>query len=276
MDRSLLWQKFRTALINLAISLALLCGIFAVVYLAWYPDPYFLVKDINRITWMLVAVQLALGPLLTLVLYRKGKKGLWLDLSVITALQVFALAYGTYALYQERPWFMVYAIDRFTILTSREVDFEQIREVEFLRKPLAGPVMVMARVPPDPSAQERLLRETLFHGQPDLSQRPEYWSDYESGLPEIVARARTLAELRRARPQDRKLIDRAVSASGHAAESLVFVPAIGKSRDFAIVLHPESGEVLDAIPSDPWPSLAVSSELPGDGHAPGASPRAFE
>jgi hypothetical protein len=276
MDRSPLRQKLRAALINLAISLAVLCGILAVVYLAWYPDPYFLVKDINRVTWMLVAVQLALGPLLTLVLYRKGKKGLVLDLSVITALQVFALAYGTWALYQERPWFMVYAVDRFTILASREVDFAAVSRDEFLRKPLAGPVMVMARVPSDPAAHERLLRETLFQGRPDLSQRPEYWSDYQNGLPEIVARARTVAELRAARPQDRQLIDRAISASGHAAESLVFVPAIGKSRDFAIILHPESGEVLDAVPSDPWLTLSASPGLPRDGQAQGAATSTFE
>jgi len=252
MPATLVKQKLRAALTNLWISAFLLGAILALVYLVWYPYPYSRIQGIDRITWILVAVQLALGPLLTAIVYRKGKKTLKLDLAVITALQLFAMGYGTVALYLERPWFMVYAVDRFSVLARRDVDSAAIADGRFSDKPWIGPVMVIANMPTDAGERQRLLEETLFERKPELERRPRYWSDYAEGFDQLATRARTLAELRAARPATELQIDRVIRGSGSAGFGLVWVPVRGKYRDFALVLERDSGAVLDAIATNPW------------------------
>ena len=246
MRPALFKQKLRVLLISLLVSAVVLGGILAVVYIIWYPTPYDRIQGIHRVTWILVAVQLALGPVLTAVLYKKGKKGLKIDLTVVVALQVFALGYGTVALYLERPWFTVFADDHFRVLARREVDMAAIDDARFLAGPRAGPVMVIANMPGDPGEAQRLLEEILFEDQPGLAQRPRYWSGYAEGLDQVLARARTLGELRAGRPHAAPEIDRLPAGLSRNGNGLV------KYRDFAAVLDPENGAMLAAVATNPW------------------------
>lgn len=244
--------RIRALTLNLALSAIMLGIVLAVVLLAWYPDPYFRIQNTIRLVMVLAVVQLVLGPLLTFILYKPGKKGLWFDIVVITLLQFAALAFGANVLHDGKPRFMVYAVDRFNVLAAKDVDFSQIRDPRFLAQPEKGPWMVIANMPMDPEESQRLLRETVFEGKPDLDRQPRYWGDYATGFPHIAAQAHTLADLREARPDANRAIERVLSATGRKAEVLIFLSVIGKKEDYAVVLDPESGEVLDAIACDPW------------------------
>ena len=72
--------------------------------------------------FILIGVDLVLGPLLTLIVYKQGKPGLKFDLSFIAAVQVAALIYGSYTLHSERPHFLVFAIDRVTLVALSGID----------------------------------------------------------------------------------------------------------------------------------------------------------
>lgn len=244
--------RIRALTLNLALSAIMLGIVLAVVLLAWYPDPYFRIQNAIRLVMVLVVVQLVLGPLLTFILYKPGKKGLWFDLVVITLLQFAALAFGANALYEGKPRFMVYAVDRFNVLAARDVDFSQIRDPRFLAQPEKGPLMVIANMPMNQEEAQQLLHETLIDGKPDLERRPQYWGDYATGFPHIAAQARTLADLREARPDASGAIERVLSATGRKAGELIFMGVIGKKEDFAVVVDPDSGEVLGAVACDPW------------------------
>jgi len=57
--------------------------------LVWYPPPLFQLLGGFELLLLIVAVDIALGPLLTLVVFKSGKKRLKFDLSVIALLLSF-------------------------------------------------------------------------------------------------------------------------------------------------------------------------------------------
>ncbi len=89
MDRAMSrWQAFG---IHLVISTLLLLAMLAIILLLWYPGLLFSVDG----GWMglriVIGVDLVLGPLLTLVVFKAGKPGLKFDLSCIAAFQLICM-----------------------------------------------------------------------------------------------------------------------------------------------------------------------------------------
>ena len=104
----------RAATLHLLIS-SLVVGVFvAVVVLVWYPPPLLQGAGGARLVLLVAAVDVVLGPLATLVVYRKGKPGLAFDLAVIGLLQAGALAYGVHTAWISRPAYLVLAPHRAT------------------------------------------------------------------------------------------------------------------------------------------------------------------
>ena len=52
---------------------------------------------------MLLAIDVIVGPLLSLLVYKEGKKTLKMDLSIIVLVQILAMSYGVYVIAQSRP-----------------------------------------------------------------------------------------------------------------------------------------------------------------------------
>src|SRR4051812_12853702 len=101
------------SLISVAVGLiagALLLGL-------WYPPPYFHAAGAQELILLLVGVDLVIGPLLTLIVFRWGKPGLAFDLTVISLLQAAALVYGLAIVLQSRPVFLVATVDRFVLVS---------------------------------------------------------------------------------------------------------------------------------------------------------------
>ncbi len=201
---------------------------------------------------ILAGIWLFPAPLLTLLVYKVGKKSLKFDLSVIVLLQVAGLAYGLHAIHSERPWFMVHALDRYVVLPAKDVDFGAIEDSRFLDKPLVGPLFVVASMPADEAGRQRLLNEVMFQGKPDLDRRPEFWNPYEDTIAEALLGAELVDVFAGARPDSAELINAAVQRSGRSSSELLVVPIIGKTRDFALLVDRTNGEVLDALPVNPW------------------------
>ena len=96
-------SRFKAALIHLSISAVLVGSVVGVVFWVWYPEPTFEVLGAFSIIQMLVAVDLIIGPTLTLIVFKQGKPGLKFDLTAIAVVQIIALVYGSYTLYDEKP-----------------------------------------------------------------------------------------------------------------------------------------------------------------------------
>lgn len=115
-------NRYKAAGIHLAISAAVAVVVLALLLLVWYPQPYFRLAGGAGLMLILIGVDVVMGPLLTLIVFDPAKKSLKLDLAVIAALQVAALAYGITVIAQARPVFVVFAGDRFTVVAANQID----------------------------------------------------------------------------------------------------------------------------------------------------------
>jgi hypothetical protein len=90
---------------------------------------------------------MVLGPLLTLIAFKSGKPSRKFDLCGIVLLQLGALLYGGMIVYQQRPAFVVFGVDRFTTIPAAEVDFDRIKYPELKRIAGIGLRLAQARPP---------------------------------------------------------------------------------------------------------------------------------
>ena len=100
---------------HLFISLLIALAVIGVVFYLWHPTPLHTAVGVTQIFLILLAVDVIFGPLLTLLVYKTGKKTLIIDLTVIALLQFSALCYGLWTVAEGRPAWLVFAKDRLTL-----------------------------------------------------------------------------------------------------------------------------------------------------------------
>src|SRR5690554_3404124 len=100
-------SRIKAFTLHLAISVTIAAIAMIIVFYFWYPAPLHTAVGVTQIFLILLAVDVVLGPVLTLVVYKVGKRTLIMDLSVIALLQVSALCYGVYTVAEGRPAWLV-------------------------------------------------------------------------------------------------------------------------------------------------------------------------
>jgi len=245
-------SKLRAFLIHLSISATVVGVVFAVIFFAWYPDPYFQIAGTRRVVLVLMGVDLVLGPLLTLILFKSGKPSLVFDLSVIALIQLSALIYGTNIIYKERPYFVVFTVDRFMVVPENDVDLSQVVYEELKNKPWRGPIFAFANLPESEEERQALFTEVL-NGKPDIDRRPEYWSPYADSVDQVMFRATALTELKTQGEEIANEVEKVIQRHSNG-DRLVYLPIVSTASTsaFPLILDPTSQESVDFIGVDLW------------------------
>ena len=245
-------SRSRAAAIHLLPTFLVLAAIAALIVFSWYPYPFWQFGKSGSFALSLLLAAGIAGPLMTWAVYKKGKRGMLFDLWFIAIVQLVAIGWGTFSLHQNRPFWMVHTLDRFEVLSTRDIDLAWVTDPRFLNKPFAGPLLLFANMPADPVAYQKLLREIMFEGKPDLQFRPEFWSLYTDKQEIAVQKSRSLAHLRDARPDFIEVIDKVVINHGGDITRLKFSPVLQKDGQFTAILDAQSGEIIDILMIDPW------------------------
>src|SRR5690554_2066380 len=107
--------KPKAAGIHFIFSVLFIGGFIIFLNLFWYR--YLVgVTDVIEPLKLLVIVDVIIGPLLTFVVYKHGKKTLKFDLSVIVLMQLAAFIYGAYVIYQGKPSWLVFNDSAFEVV----------------------------------------------------------------------------------------------------------------------------------------------------------------
>ena len=221
--------------------------------LGWYPPPYFRAAGGNELVLLMVGIDVSLGPLLTLAVYdpAKGLGRLRFDLVAIALFQVIALAYGIHVMFEARPAYLVYAVDRFELVMANMLTDAELAKAAppWNLRPGGRPPTVGARVPSDPKLRE----ESLFLALSgiDLPQQPRFFVPYAEIAGEAAKKARPLAELRALNPGSAE-IDEVVRRSGRGEAALAFLPARAPNGDFAVIVDASGGSIVDKRLLAPW------------------------
>ena len=246
----------RAFLAHFVLSALIVLTVLTIILLVWYQGPFFRIVGAFDAIKILIAVDLVLGPLLTLILFKPGKKGLLFDMCMVAALQLGALVYGVHSLYIERPYYAIYVVDRFQILAERDVDKTTISNEAFLHKHWNQPIFIVASMPDDPAERSRITEEIFFEGKRDVHQRPELWKAYADGEDQVRARARPLKVLLEQRPD----IGSQVESLSSEADELLYVPVMGRKYVLTMVLDAGTLKPLDVIDVDPWARPKVAEQ----------------
>ena len=81
-------SRWKAASIHCSISALVGLIVGFLLFGLWYPPPYFHAAGADELILLLVGVDLTLGPLLTLIVFRSGKRGLKFDLAPLVSYRV--------------------------------------------------------------------------------------------------------------------------------------------------------------------------------------------
>ena len=123
-------KRLKFLLSHLFISCLIALFVIGLVFFIWYPSPLATAVGVTDLFLMLLVIDVILGPLLGLLVYKEGKKTLKFDLSVIILIQIAALCYGVFSIEQGRPAWLVYNVDRFELVRKNELVDTNIQQAQ--------------------------------------------------------------------------------------------------------------------------------------------------
>ena len=245
--------NWKASLIHLGISAPLVLAATLAMALVWFPSPFFRASGGGHLILILASVDLIIGPFLTLLVYKSGKRHLRLDLTIIGLIQISALLYGAYTIFLARPAYVVFAVNQFEVVTAADIPAEEQQKAnspEFLHSPLGRFRVVGVRLPVDIEEQNRILFAAIVGH--DLSHFPQHYVPYESQGGNVAARGIPIPELRRLNPGREQEITDWVAKFAHSEADVRFVPVRSLKRDVVALVRSESGELLDFAAFIPW------------------------
>lgn len=227
---------------HLVLSIVVIGGIALSAFLLWYPHALYRVAGLDRILLVMLGIDLTAGPLLTLILYREGKRGLKFDLVVIALCQLAFLSYGLYTLWAARPVFLVATPQTFTLVFASEIDAADLAagsRPEWQRLSWTGPVLVGTRMPDDP-AERRAIMEQFMAGGAGIERTPARYVDFEQILPEMLQSA--------AQPLDPATIrDADLRATGLQPHRLRVAPIVSRRGEGRMLVDSRDGRPLRVL-----------------------------
>lgn len=239
---------------HLVLSMCLTMLAAIIVFRVWFPYPYRELSGGRELFILIMIVDMAVGPLITLVVFNplKSKREMLLDFSMVAVLQIAALVYGMWTVCGARPVHLVFEYDRFRVIHAVDVPSHDLVKAlpEIDAMPLTGPTLLSLRAL---SGDEHLnFTMAAMSGVP-VSARPELWRSYDQGKAEIVKVARPVAELLDRFATRSWEIAQVVNATGKTAEELLYLPVISRDRYFwTVLLDKRRLTPVGWLPIDPY------------------------
>lgn len=215
--------------------IALLC-LYTVFYL-WYPSPLDKALDVTSIFLMLISIDVVVGPLLTLLVAKQGKKTLKMDLLVIGLIQVLALGYGIYTVAKGRPIWLVYSYSgRFEVVQAYEVDSSGAEKE--MSQSWIGPqwAELVENIPGDVLLSEAYLNARYLEPFNSVKKRRDISTH---AYPVTV-----LSRFNNAEKVEQLL--------AKYPEANAFVPMISKRAAISVVINKDVGAPIAVVDLSPW------------------------
>lgn len=247
------WRdRLRASGIHLGISLVIAALAAVLVFLIWYPYPYREISGGRELFMILVSVDVILGPLITLSIFNRAKPWpvLRRDLAVIGLVQLAALSYGLWTVFEVRPVHLVFEYNRFRAVHAIDVAHElKDKAPKDLRTmPLTGPTPLGLR--PLKDGNEKLEVTMAAMSGLELGFRPDLWQSYDKSRAEVLKEGKTAEQLKQRFPDKVREIDAAISRTGRQAAQLLYLPMVGRQTFWTVWVDSRSADVLGFMPLD--------------------------
>lgn len=247
------WKdRLKASGIHFGISLVIALLAAVLVFGLWYPYPYREISGGRELFFIVVMVDVILGPLITLTVFNRAKPWAELrrDLAIVALIQLSALTYGVWTVFVARPVHMVFEYDRFRVVHAVDIPPELLSRAprDVVALPLMGPTLLSLR--PFKDGNEKMVATMAALEGLSLSARPDLWQPYAAAKNEIWQAAKPVSELRARFATQAAAIDAAMTQFGRKPETVVYLPMVGRKSFWTVFLDPVTAEVLGFMPLD--------------------------
>lgn len=219
------------------------------VFYVWYPSPLASATGVDHLYGLMLLVDAALGPLLTFIVYRPGKRTLKFDLAVIALLQGAALVYGLHTVYTGRPAWLVYNVDRFDLVRVTDLDLRSVNQAKAIyRHPSKmGPQWVHAPLPLDIQQRNQYLFEEVMAGIAP-SQRPQLYQPLATAAAAMQKRALPIEQLKKFNSSE--AVEKILKSYPQAN---AYLPLKANSKDMTVLIVRQSNPtIVSIVDLRPW------------------------
>ena len=233
---------------HFCISLFIASIVVGMVFFIWYPSPLAKAVNVTHIFLMMLMIDVIIGPVLGLLVYKDGKKTLKFDLTVIILIQLSALCYGVYTIAQGRPVWIVYSVDRFELVKNNELVDTNIQQAQpqFQQASWFKPQYVATEFAKDIQQRNDEMFAEVFSGI-SIAQRPERYVELTQAKTQIQQRALPLVELQR---YNQKTDVEKNLAKYPKADA--WLPLKANAIDMVVLVNKESASIIKIVDLRPW------------------------
>lgn len=224
-------------------SLALL-----LIFYFWYPAPLDTAMGVTSVFWIILAIDLILGPLLTFAIFNPKKKELKIDLTVIVAIQLCAFAYGLHTMAEGRPVFKVFVVDDIELVRKTDLKYPSDIKIDtaYDSHIFSKPQWISAVYSSDPKITEQQKQEEMFGNS--LASRPETYQPIETRSQRILAKLKPLNQLNKFNTQ---VAVKQQLLTYQDKDIAGYLPVKGLDNDLT-ALFDHSGKPIAIVDLIPW------------------------
>lgn len=241
-------KRLKFFLSHLSISFLIALLVVGLVFFIWYSSPLATAVGVTHIFLMLLVIDVILGPLLGLLIYKEGKKTLKFDLSVIILIQIAALCYGVFSIEQGRPAWLVFHADRFELVRKNDLILENIGQAQpqFQQVSWTGPQFAAVKLAVSPQQRQNdMFIEVL--GGISLARQPARYVELSQAKNQIQQRALPLIELEQynSKTEVEKTLAKYPNADA-------WLPLKANAVDMVVLVNKESASIIKIVDLRPW------------------------
>jgi hypothetical protein len=239
------WKAFS---VHLIASILVFSSLLFMMFFVWYPGPFFMAEGGLDILGVIGGVDVVLGPLLTLIVFRPGKPHLKFDLTVIVLIQLAALFFGGNLIFRERPAYAVFVPNAFIIVSTAQIDVDKFPEhrTGFF----SGPQYVVSMYSHDPELWKKYPGR-FVNALDQAANGPEFFEPYREHNQLVAPAGRPLYGLAEYSEAYAGKIERFLRSRKITQDGVFYIPLKGRIRDTALVIRKSDGEILGAVNIDP-------------------------
>lgn len=241
-------QRLSAMALHSVFSLFLLLIALFLVFHLWYPAPLDKAMGVGAVFWIILIIDLILGPLLTFSVFNPKKKELKMDLFFIVMIQLGAYLYGLHTVAQGRPVFQVFVVDDIELVRAIDLKYDSSFSInkEFQTHIFSQPRWVSAVYSSDPKIAFQQKQDEMFGNS--LASRPETYQPIQVRSEQIKKKVRPLNTLFAV---NSKAEVEEIFKKYHSAKLIGFLPAKGLEEDMVVLVN-QNAQPIAIVDLRPW------------------------
>ena len=241
-------SRFKAFAIHFSISFLIFLVLLYFILIQWYPEPLFSTDGGWRVIRIIAGVDLMIGPLLTLIVFKSGKPGLKFDLAMIALVQVLALSWGVWNTYNERPAAIIYTLDFFTPVPAYQLAEQGITTKKLKEFGDTWPILIYSDIPKE--KQQEALYKSMRQRKP-LYLLTEYYTKFsKKQAPVLKENSMNLEKYVEDKPKLKKVYQHALFTSS-AKTNISYLALHSREKWVTVIFDLDEMRIIDMIDIEP-------------------------